>query len=153
MKKPNLLYLSLLLVITSCTQNIDYRENEEYFSETNGILYYKGSPFTGFNQFYYSNGEFYKRISYKEGKQDGPEEEYYNNGQLFQKLIYEDEEIKPLSTYERYYFNGQLWLKSSLDISGNLIIKKFDSIGNIIQEGAIKDGVCISGDCDNIYNY
>lgn len=153
MKNTNLIYLSLLLLIFSCTQNIDYRENEEYFSETKGILYYKGSPFTGFTQFYYKNGEFSKRISYKEGKQDGPEEEYYLNGQLFEKWIYEDGDIKPLSTFERYHKNGQLWVKSSLDFSGNLITKKFDSIGKLIQEAAIKDGVCISGDCDNIYNY
>ena len=53
MKKANLLYLLSILLITSCTQTIDYFENDEYFSITNDILYYKGSPFTGVVENYF----------------------------------------------------------------------------------------------------
>ena len=77
--------LSLILLITSCTQTINYNENEEYFSEINSILYYKGSPFTGVAEGNFNNSVLNFKMTYKDGKLDGLWESYYSNGQLNEK--------------------------------------------------------------------
>ena len=122
MKRTNVLYILLLLLIISCPQTINFNENEEYFTETNKITYYKGSPFTGVVERYYDNGQLWVKTTYKDGKEDGPYESYYKNGQLRWKSTYKDGEYDGL--FESYYENGQLRWKTTY-----------------------KDGECISGDC------
>ena len=54
-------------------------------------------------------GGGYGKGTYKDGKLDGPCERYYSNGQLWVKCTYKDGNQD--GPYETYYENGQLWEK------------------------------------------
>ena len=138
--------LTLSLLIFSCTQTINFNENEEYFTEVKEIKYYKGSPFTGVVESYYENGQLWVKATYKGGKFDGPYEAYYENGQLREKTTYKDGEVDGL--YELYYENGQLRLKTTLrDEELNGIYERYYEDGQLYGISNWRNGKCISGDC------
>ena len=61
----------LTLILSSCGQTVDWDKEKEYFNPKKGILYYKGSPFTGKLVEYYENGQLEEKSNYKDCKRDG----------------------------------------------------------------------------------
>ena len=146
MKKANLLYLLSILLITSCTQTIDYFENDEYFSITNDILYYKGSPFTGVVENYFEKNKIPRELeyrTYKDGKLDGRWEKYYSyrdyNGQLHIKGAYKDGVED--GRWEKYEEDGRLERATIYKdgVEDGLYEEYFN--GQLLSKGAYKDGV------------
>ena len=60
-----------LLAVISCNKTVNYDKEREYFNEENGIVYYKGSPFSG------TLLGHLKKSKYKDGKLDAEEREIY----------------------------------------------------------------------------
>ena len=108
MKK--LLLLLTLITISSCSQKINYSEEKEYFEERGIILYYKGSPFSG-TLIKINQYGFKEKILFKEGKTNGTFESYYENGQLDLKSTFKEGVLN--GPYESYYENGQLNVKTN----------------------------------------
>ena len=50
-------YVFLILIVSGCTNVVNYNENEEYFTRTNDIVYFKGLPFTGIAESKNQNGK------------------------------------------------------------------------------------------------
>ena len=83
----SILGLLILFFVSSCQQQeIEFSSQEEYITEVNGIINYRGVPYSGiiyekfkyFNNRYSDQEKFYK-YSFKEGKLDGTQEMYYTN--------------------------------------------------------------------------
>ncbi len=103
--------LLISLILTSCGKTVNLNEEKEYVENRQGIIYYKGSPFSGTIDDYYNDGQLRNKINYKDGKMNGQYEWYYPNGQVRKKETYIDS--RPVGKYEEYYENGQLMEKGN----------------------------------------
>ena len=97
------LLLTLLLILTGCSNGIPYED----LIEKNGLYYEVNSktPFTGIALDYY-NDRISARTNYIEGKADGTHEAFHSNGQLEQKGNHIDGQRAGI--WEYYYDDGQL---------------------------------------------
>ena len=156
-------FMLLILIISGCTNVVNYDDNKEYFTKTNDIVYFKGLPFTGVTEssnqkgkqnwkeafkegkrdgpyeLYHLNGQLLEKVNYKNGKLHGSFESYYQNGQLFKKG--ENNNGKQDGPYKEYYENGQLTKKANykdgdLDVS----YEKYSNTGQLISKGDYVDG-------------
>ena len=66
-----------------------YEWRKEYITESNKIMRYKDTPFTGKSVEYYDDDKtkLNKKMTYQDGKKDGLFESYYENGPSFNSLI------------------------------------------------------------------
>ena len=120
MKKTNLLYFSLILLISSCTQTtnstvinkkyfpVNFDEEREYFKagprNRAAIWYYRGSPFTGIFYSNYNSGKLKSKFMFIDGKQQCEVIEYYNQW----LYIYNTKDGLNHGLWEIYDSNG-LW--------------------------------------------
>ena len=90
LKFKNLLFLSIIILLSSCGKTIDWDDDKEYITisfNSEGltkVLSYKGLPFNGELVKYFDDEktQLKERIDYKEGLKDGLSEEYNKNGQF-----------------------------------------------------------------------
>ena len=118
MKKSIYLLIFVSNLLISCGgPSINYNEEREYIEEKKGIVYYKGSPFSGEFKYYYKQhlGEIQ---NYKEGKLDGLNETYYENGQIKHDLNFKDGELDGENI--SYFENGQLKSKENYEQGYNV---------------------------------
>ena len=128
--KKSITVLVCLILFTSCTQSIDGRKEKEYIEERKGIIYYKGTPFTGEIFENYKNGQLNSKENFKDGKRDGLSEWYYENGKLQVKSNYKDGKENGL--YEQYDENGQLRYKINFkDGKENGLFEQYDENGKL----------------------
>ena len=117
------LLVLLLVVLSACTQSINYDLEEEYFEERKGIWYYKGTVFNGEIFTLYSDKTLKKKATYKDGKKEGVWEFYFENsliqttstkkvnGHLAQKGSYKADKKDGVWVY--YSSGGELAFKRS----------------------------------------
>uniref|UniRef100_UPI004047ECCB toxin-antitoxin system YwqK family antitoxin n=1 Tax=Polaribacter sp. TaxID=1920175 RepID=UPI004047ECCB len=117
-KKINLitlLNLSIIFLLSSCGQTIDYDTEKEYikieYLDGPDILYYKGTPYTGIFIRYIDEEkkQLGLKRTFQDGKENGPFEKYYENGQLSEKGTFKDGEKDGL--FEFYDEDGELTKK------------------------------------------
>ena len=162
-------YVFLILIVSGCTNVVNYDDNKEYFTKTNDIVYFKGLPFTGVTEssnqkgkqnwkeafkegkrdgpyeLYHLNGQLLEKVNYKNGKLHGSFESYYQNGQLFKKG--ENNNGEQDGSFEEYYENGQLTKKANYkdgDLDGPY--EKYSNTGQLISKGGYVDGKLIGPD-------
>ena len=97
-------FLSLLLIIISCSKPID----EESLVERNGVYYKVNSetPYSGKSFMLHDNGQIYYEKSFKEGKQFGLETLWYKSGQKEKREI-GMKTVNNDGLYTIWYKNGQ----------------------------------------------
>jgi antitoxin component YwqK of YwqJK toxin-antitoxin module len=108
----------IILMFYGCDEvTVDYQENIKDIVTENGVLIYKGEPFSGkmtsnyedgslekvesfdngllngVSKYYYSNGELGLIESYKDGDVEGEVTIFYKNGSIYEKYIVKDGEI------------------------------------------------------------
>ena len=91
----NFLVLIFLIVLSSCTQTINYESEKEHIEIKKGIINYKGTTFSGVLLFDYENGQLQTKVNLKKGKRDGLTEFYNENGQLKLSGIMKDGLVTP----------------------------------------------------------
>jgi len=143
-------YVFLILIISSCTNVVNYDDNKEYFTDSNEIQYYKGSPFTGGAESYNEAGQLNFRIKFKDGKRNGLHEQYYLNGQLSEKVYYKNGKLH--GSFETYYQNGQLFKKGE-NKNGEQegLYEEYYENGQLTEKANYKDGVK-DGPYEKYYN-
>ena len=109
----NVFIFSILILLSSCGQTIDFDDDKEYIEDKNKIFWYKGEPYTGKMVKYYDKKKTQLQIEvfFKDGKRNGLTTEYFENGFLKYKRNYRDDEQDGL--FEQYYDNGQLREKTT----------------------------------------
>ena len=145
LKFKNLLFLSIIILLSSCGKTIDVDDEEEYITNRTrfgGVMSYKGIPYTGEIVKYVDDEktQLEWKETYKDGKEDGPYEWYYENGQLSEKGTYnegeEDEKVK-----YTYYGYGQLKEKKSFkDGKKNGPFEWYNRGGQLVEKRTWKDG-------------
>ena len=112
LKFKNLLFFSIVILLSSCGKTIDVDDEREYITESNNIMNYKGIPFTGKLVEYHDREKtkLLKKETYQDGKL-GLFEDYYVNGQLSVKGTYKDGQRDGL--WESYSENGKLEEKTT----------------------------------------
>ena len=154
MKKANLLYFSLILLISSCTQTtnstvinkkyfpVNYAEEKEYFTAaprknrySPAIWYYRGSPFTGIFYENYNNGKLKLRFMFIDGKQQCEAIQYIEDS-LFEGggelRIYNTKDGLNHGLFDWYDSNG-LWKED--DRKRDLGARQIYVNGRIVKEG------------------
>lgn len=114
LKFKNLLFLSIIILLSSCgKKTIDFDDEKEHITFSyifmgGNILEYKGIPYTGVivRKHVYEKTKLRERTDYKKGIKDGISEEYYENGSVKKKGTYKDG--KQDGQWEYYHENGQL---------------------------------------------
>jgi hypothetical protein len=152
MKKIKLFlkYVFLILIISGCTNVVNYDDNKEYFTDSNEIQYYKGSPFTGIAESYNEAGQLNFRIKFKDGKRNGLHEQYYLNGQLSEKVNYKNGKLH--GSFESYYQNGQLFKKGeNKNGEQDGPFEEYYENGQLTKKASYKDGVK-DGPYEEYYN-
>ena len=86
----NFLVLIFLIVLSSCTQTINYESEKKHIEIKNEIINYKGTTFSGVLLFDYENGQLQTKVNLKKGKRDGLTEFYTKNGQLINNIKYKN---------------------------------------------------------------
>jgi len=86
----NFIVLIFLIVLSSCTQTINYESENEHIEINKGIINYKGKAFSGVLLFDYENGQLQTKVNLKKGKRDGLTEFYTKNGQLINNIKYKN---------------------------------------------------------------
>lgn len=128
----NKLFIFCLLTLISCNKTVNYEKERDYFNEENGIVYYKGSPFSG------TLLGHLEKSKYKDGKLDGAYESYFSNGTLQTKKNYIDNQED--GVIEEFYKNGQL--KEKKNISDGLFVgvrEEFFENGNLKKKTIYDD--------------
>ena len=136
------IYLLSIIIMTSCVKTIDMEDEKEYIKQSNGVISYKGTPFTGKLVSYYDGDKtkLYQTGTVQDGKWDGQNEIYYEDGQLKEKITFQDG-IKD-GPKEKYYENGQLKSKRTFqDGKKDGISENYDENGQLKEKGTWKDGV------------
>ena len=137
-----LLIFSILILLSSCGQTIDFDDDKEYIEDKNKIISYKGVPYTGKMVNYYDKEKTQLQIELflKDGKRNGLTTEYFENGSLKYKRNYKDEKRDGL--FEWYHDNGQLREKTTFK-DGNIdgLLKYYDEDGQLLSKKNYKDGV------------
>jgi antitoxin component YwqK of YwqJK toxin-antitoxin module len=124
----NLIFFLLSLVLFSCEKNLICGKDQEYLKLEKGILYYKGSPFSGKITCYQfikprmevtgisptgvvteqtvGDGMTVGSIErYEEGKKDGEWLSFHENGEVSERKLYEEGTLEGL--YESFHPNGE----------------------------------------------
>jgi antitoxin component YwqK of YwqJK toxin-antitoxin module len=102
--KKTLLISITILTLMSCGENRsnlfekilnigEQRINVTGLSNTGGIFYYNGKPFTGVAFDMYDEKNIKEEINYKDGKVDGRWVSYYQNGQIQGEIIFKDGKV------------------------------------------------------------
>ena len=158
MKTRFFLIFILLITITSCSKKIDYELEKDYFELKkggkiktiydfpneyvlgNGILYFKGVPFSGQLFKNYENGNVEKRSNYKDGKLYGLSEIFYEDGKYYSKKNFIKSELSGLS--EKFYQNGNLEQEIKYGKNNDVFefYKKYYENGKLI-ESLITEGI------------
>lgn len=117
------LLLLLIVLLSACTQSINYELEDEYFEERKGILYYKGTPFNGEVFSLNSNETLKDKGRFKEGK--GLWDFYNNEGDLIvsgEKLIFQSRE-----SFTGYFDENSLYKNFFIPISDLNVAKSISS--------------------------
>ena len=86
-------YLIITLLVVGCSSE---PVDSSRLVERNGITYLiaedgtSKKPCTGKMSKHYENGQLEIKVTYKDGKRDGPWEYYYDNGQLDRKILFKN---------------------------------------------------------------
>jgi len=106
MKNKLLVLISLTMIVFSTSAFAKKVEKMPVFR--NGYYYehFSTNIANGQYEIYHENGQIYKTMTYKNGKQDGLFEWYYENGQLEYKRTYKNGKMEGL--YVRYNRDGTL---------------------------------------------
>ena len=170
LKFKNLLFFSIIILLSSCGKTVDYDDEREYITLSNPskgprVLSYKGLPFNGELVEYFDDKktQLKERKDYKEGKIDGQSEYYYENGQLESKGTYKDGERdglweyyeengnimdfrfykdgKEVRQWEYFYENGQLEKSGTYkDGKEDGLFESYYENGQLLSKGTYKDG-------------
>lgn len=137
-----LLIFSILILLSSCGQTIDFDDDKEYIEDKNKVFWFKGDPYTGKMVKYYDKEKTQLEIELflKDGKRNGLTTEYFENGSLRYKRNYKDDEQHGL--FEWYHDNGQLREKTTFKegkIDGQW--EEYDEDGQLLSKETWKDGV------------
>ena len=99
-----LFILTFLLILSSCTKEIDVRQ----LVQRDNLVYEINSttPYTGRVVEYHKNGQLLQIKNYKEGKRHGLFESYYPTGQLSNRMNYNEGKID--GVWESYSWNGEM---------------------------------------------
>jgi len=144
-----IIILSLSLFVFGCAgptidvDSVEYNHIKEYnkgiVTKSEGIVGYKGEPFSGILTKSFENGQLKFKKPYKDGKQDGVLEEYFENGQLKFKVPYKDG--KEDGVFEVYFENGQLKLKNTFkDGKEDGVREEYFENGQLKLKATFKDG-------------
>jgi antitoxin component YwqK of YwqJK toxin-antitoxin module len=88
------LFLILLLLIGCTETTIDYQKEIGDIITENGVLIYKGEPFSGKMTSNYEDGQLEKIESYDNGLLNGVSKYYYSNGELGLIETYQDGDVE-----------------------------------------------------------
>jgi len=130
---------------TEPTMNNELTPHIEYYS--NGNVWIKGQKNSGGQgeglwEWFYENGNIYRRAPYKEGKEDGIAEVFYENGNIEWRTTYK--EGKEDGIEEWFYENGNIRRRTPYKGDEKDGIEEwFDEQGNITKTRLWKDGELI----------
>ena len=100
--------------------------NEDKDAEIkNWIAYYKGKPFSGIAYTEHAPDQLEFKISFKDGKRNGPYIWYWENGKILENTTYKDGIEDGLS--EIYEQNGQLIERDSFNLGFKVFSQKFEN--------------------------
>ena len=172
-----LIFNLLIFLLISCTQTINYNDESEYFKNENGVIYYKGSVFSGYLVERSENEVVYQKSKYDEGKLSNLEFDWYREDSDFIihgtriELKEEDSNFtseidstglspEPIVKYKNSPFTGQLYQKFD---NGNIKSKMYLDNGRVMGEqldffenGKVKRHVFLSESlhrADSLFEY
>lgn len=109
MKAFNYLIISLLIVLMSCSENLEERIVYSHPNKTPAIIEYykKGDTATSPVKVvrYYFNGEKQEETNYKEGKKDGESTMWFMSGEKMFIATYKDDQFD--GPFIQWYENGE----------------------------------------------
>ncbi len=131
--------LVCLILLASCTQRIDYLKELPSIKIMEGMVYYKGTPFTGELFQNDESGQLEFERNYKDGIRDGSYKQYFENGQLEMEGNYKDGKDNGL--FKQYNENGQLKMEGNYKdgIKDGFFVGYFEN-GQLEFERNYKDG-------------
>ena len=136
--------LSLSLIFFGCSGPTINRNSDEFKfinfpnNPSNGIVTYKGEPFTGDLIKTTDDGQLRHKVTLKDGKVDGIGEDYYENGQLHYKENYKDGEKDGVCYI--FFENGQIYLKKIYKDGEIIELEQYYENGQLEKKGAFNDG-------------
>lgn len=150
----------LLISNMSCTEKKEYYffDKKDYISEVfigtnikhgefisfdlNGDTVekcnYRFNKLNGKYKLYYEGGNsIHQLINYNKGNIDGLFYQYYKNGEICYILEYRKNRIWNINAY--FDINGKELVNRDF-VEGQGFVNKYDSLGNIIEQGIIRNG-------------
>jgi len=145
MKSILSIFVLLLLLCGGCSKSSEQTVDISKVIERDRITYLirpdgsSDEPFTGVVVSKYENGQLKQKVTYKNGKKDGPYKFYYENGMLEVDGVFKDEGRGWV--FESYNENGQLEQKGTFrDGKENGIFENYDENGQLSLRHTYKNG-------------
>lgn len=157
MKYRNIIFVSLLLIFSSCSRND--KQSEHPALDTAKGFYEDGSlkfempmrngMLDGAYKKYYPNGNLEMNQNYEDGILKGYSKFFYENSTLKEEVYFVGE--KPFGHAYYYYPSGSLETYSSFDFMGNArYVRKYDERGNIIKDQGAVLGQMLVKEADSL---
>lgn len=122
----------IIILLNSCSNDIDIVKEKEYIFDMNNILYYKGKPFTGNAIEYYENSSQIQNFEpFRDGKRNGTCKYFDRFGHLRSIDIYEYG--TPVGIWEEYSENGQILGRITYKNGHRISIEKYNEVGQLIE--------------------
>ena len=126
----NLIFVFVCLLAFNVVAQTVYIEDQITFNDDSNLVLNKSdnTPISGVVETYSVSGQLWKKISYKDGRMEGPAREYYEHGQLYYEVNYQDG--KPEGLEKIYHINGQLASQIDYKDGHKLSCNCWDESGN-----------------------
>jgi antitoxin component YwqK of YwqJK toxin-antitoxin module len=108
-------------------------DHQELVHDDDGVMFYRGVPYTGVAFDCWPNGVVATETHYKDGIEDGPERSWYSTGVLESDCTHDHGRVRGL--LRKWHPNGRLMLEEEIGEGAAVLRKKeWDLEGRLISQ-------------------